>query len=781
MSLARYLNVLALGAALPALASASILVVAPHPDDDVITAAGVVHHARSQAMDAQVVYMTNGDYLGISRGLTRQDEAVDAQTLSLSAAEGDLIFLGYPDGSLKTVYDNYPNASDQYTSPLGQSVTYGVRGLGSSDYHTYRFGTPAKYNRANMVTDLADVLMTYWPDHIYTVSEFDAHTDHATTYRVLLLALARARTASPSYAPVVHKTIVWVQDPFLTPIWPAAPTPLDPTLYHTEPPGLAATGLVWTQRESLDVPPSLQSTVLSSNPKYRAIQSHVTQGGAGGFIGRFVHKDEFFWPENHNGPDRPPRASAGNDQSANAGTRVVLNGAGSIDPDGDALAYDWIQTSGPAVGALPAAATPDFISPAVSSPTVLGFRLVVTAGALESAPDLTHVTVQPAPGNQPPSANAGADQSVNERTLVTLVGSGADSDGVISSYAWSQVAGPGIQLSGANTATVTFTAPSTSTGVSVTLRLQVTDNQNAIASDTVVVSVTPVDDPPIANAGADQAVDERTPVLLAGSALDPDGAAIVSYSWAQVGGPAVTLENASQPSANFIAPEVTEAALVTLSLTVRNSGGLTGTDTVTVIVNPVNDAPIAVVVPAQTVQAPGTVTLDGSASRDPDGDALSYRWVQTGGPNVGTLPDAGVVNFPAPVQDTDAVLTFQLIVRDAAIDSTPASATVGVTAPPNVIPTASAGTPLWVKAKRVAGLQGSASDPDGSIVSYVWRQLGGPGVSLNNPNASATSFLVPKTPKGTVFTFELTATDNRGATASSTVNVTVGKPPKVKT
>src|SRR6266545_643706 len=65
--------------ALPA--RAELLVIAPHPDDDVITSAGVIARARARGESVRVVYMTNGDATGVSAGLTRQGEAVVAQSI----------------------------------------------------------------------------------------------------------------------------------------------------------------------------------------------------------------------------------------------------------------------------------------------------------------------------------------------------------------------------------------------------------------------------------------------------------------------------------------------------------------------------------------------------------------------------------------------------------------------------------------------------------------------------------------------------------------------------
>jgi LmbE family N-acetylglucosaminyl deacetylase len=114
-------------------ANAQILVLAPHPDDDIITSAGVIYEAHRRDESVTVVYLTNGDFNGTDTGILRQGEAVAAQVDHLGTLETDLIFLGYPDGFTKTVYDSYPNATGGFTAPNGQSVTYGTRGLGGRD------------------------------------------------------------------------------------------------------------------------------------------------------------------------------------------------------------------------------------------------------------------------------------------------------------------------------------------------------------------------------------------------------------------------------------------------------------------------------------------------------------------------------------------------------------------------------------------------------------------------------------------------------------------------
>jgi len=89
--------------------------------------------------------------------------------------------------------------------------------------------------------------------------------------------------------------------------------------------------------------------------------------------------------------------------------------------------------------------------------------------------------------NQAPTANAGSDQTVVEESAVTLSGSGADSDGSIASYAWTQTDGISVTINNPDAATATFTAPTTAG--QLTFQLVVTDDDRATGSDTVTITV----------------------------------------------------------------------------------------------------------------------------------------------------------------------------------------------------------------------------------------------------------------------------------------------------
>ena len=89
----------------------------------------------------------------------------------------------------------------------------------------------------------------------------------------------------------------------------------------------------------------------------------------------------------------------------------------------------------------------------------------------------------------------------------------------------------------------------------------------------------------------------------------------------------------------------------------------------------------------------------------------------------------------------------------------------------NLSPTAEAGPDQVVNAAATVALDGSGSrDTDGTIVSYLWEQTAGPGVTLSGSGAQR-SFTAPST--AATLTFRLTVTDDDGATGADTVTVTV--------
>ncbi|MBY0098577.1 PKD domain-containing protein [Mesobacillus maritimus] len=169
-------------------------------------------------------------------------------------------------------------------------------------------------------------------------------------------------------------------------------------------------------------------------------------------------------------------------------------------------------------------------------------------------------------GPIPVSADAGADQIVLFGTQVLLDGS--NSTGIITSYNWTQLSGPEVNLINPNTSEASFTAPS----ITSTLVFQLTvEGEGGPSTDTVTVEVIESAAGPIANAGANQTVQQGTLVTLSGTAEGE----VTSYRWEQISGPLVQLTNPDSPTATFTFP--TQLGTLVFQLTVQGPGG-TSTD-----------------------------------------------------------------------------------------------------------------------------------------------------------------------------------------------------------
>ena len=298
--------------------------------------------------------------------------------------------------------------------------------------------------------------------------------------------------------------------------------------------------------------------------------------------------------------DSPPNADAGADFSVNEGEAVELDATASNDPDHDPLTYAWVQTGGTTV-ALSGDSTsqPTFTAPTVpNGGETLTFQLTVTANGVDDT-DVVSVTVVNV--NHPPVSEAGTDQSIAEGAPGALDGSTSyDPDSDALTYAWTQVSGTTVVLTNDHTATPNFSAPviggGGEPGVVDTLvfNLTVTDVLGASSTDSVTVEITNVNNDPIADAGAENTLNENTALTLnANGSSDPDGDAL-TYSWTQVDGPLVTLAGNTTATPGLTTPFVSVGgADLTFEVTVDDGFGGVATDTVVVHVTNANDPPLA--------------------------------------------------------------------------------------------------------------------------------------------------------------------------------------------
>jgi len=193
-----------------------------------------------------------------------------------------------------------------------------------------------------------------------------------------------------------------------------------------------------------------------------------------------------------------------------------------------------------------------------------------------------------------------------------------------------------------------------------------TSGKQGVSVSKVQWSILNINNAPNANAGIDQSVNEGVVVTLDGTGSDDPDNDVLTYLWTAPAG--VTLSSTTVAKPTFTAPEVTASTNYTFSLVVNDGTVDSPADQVVVTVNQVNKAPVANAGADQSVNEGETVTLDGSASSDPDGNTLTYKWTAPAGITLSSLT-VNKPTFTAPEVTSDTDFTFSLVVNDGTVDS----------------------------------------------------------------------------------------------------------------
>jgi LmbE family N-acetylglucosaminyl deacetylase len=190
----------------------TLLVVAPHPDDECIATGGLIERAVAAGAHVHVVYLTYGDnhelaYWALTKlpaltpaqyrslGETRHAEAIKG-TESLGLTQEDLTFLGYPDTGTLRLWETtwQPGTSRLHTATDARAVPY-------SD--ALSPGSP--YNAASILEDFESVLNTFTPTVVALPSPLDLNPDHQAAYLFATAALSDLNMSPRRYTYIVHQ------------------------------------------------------------------------------------------------------------------------------------------------------------------------------------------------------------------------------------------------------------------------------------------------------------------------------------------------------------------------------------------------------------------------------------------------------------------------------------------------------------------------------------------------------------------------------------------------
>jgi len=193
-----------------------ILVLAPHPDDEVLGVGGVIQRAVALHLPIKIVFLTYGDSNQWSfflyrrhpvffpaavenMGLMRHDEAINASRI-LGVGPQNLIFLGYPDFGTLNIWYYHWDQRPAYRSIMTRVKAVPYKGA-------YRFGAP--YKGEEIVRDLRSILRDFKPTKIFVSHPADHNGDHLGLYLYLRVALWDEGMEGASLYPYLIHYLTW--------------------------------------------------------------------------------------------------------------------------------------------------------------------------------------------------------------------------------------------------------------------------------------------------------------------------------------------------------------------------------------------------------------------------------------------------------------------------------------------------------------------------------------------------------------------------------------------
>ena len=442
-----------------------------------------------------------------------------------------------------------------------------------------------------------------------------------------------------------------------------------------------------------------------------------------------------------------PVADAGANQALSLGDSASLDASGSSDADGDPLTYAWIFGSLPSgsvlvdtdisqSGGAAGAFTPDVAG-------VYTLLVAVTDGT-DSDSDTVDISVTGS-SNTAPVADVGPNQTVTLTDTVILDGTASsDADGDPLSYLWTFStipSGSGLLASDiSNAATDTASFVPDVQGI-YSLRLRVGDGID-FDTDALTLTVIGSNSPPVADAGANQNITLGTGVSLDGTgSTDADGDPL-TYQWLFANLPTNSqltdsdIATSTSSTASFT-PDV--AGPYTMRLRVHD-GIYPANDYVGLIVTGPNTAPTASAGGDLNVATGTLVTLDGSASSDPEGDSLNFSWTLIAPTSSNATLSNSNAEKPSFIADITGSYVAYLVVDDGSFTDSDVAA-VNASVSTNNSPIADAGINQSEPSGSTVLLDGTGStDPDGDPLTYEWTFSRVPGSSnLTDADITAAS------------------------------------------
>lgn len=273
-----------------------MLVLAPHPDDEINVAGNLIYSLTRQGTDVYVVFSTNGDFQ--TNAEIRVREAFKSLKI-LGVPKSNVIFMGYGDSYNTYEGMHISDVEEGYVeSKSGHIETYCAYGVNEFAYRERN--VHSKYNRRNFCKDLKGIIKKILADLIVCV-DYDQHPDH----RWLSLAFDEVmcqilKEADNEYYPQVLKRFAYAT------AFCSVDDIESRNLKHTLRPNECMTlnylkdiidfgNWKWSERVRVPIHPDVRTNYLiKRNPLVKAMLSHKSQFMALR-AGRILNSDEVFF------------------------------------------------------------------------------------------------------------------------------------------------------------------------------------------------------------------------------------------------------------------------------------------------------------------------------------------------------------------------------------------------------------------------------------------------------------------------------------------------------
>jgi len=266
----------------------SALIIAPHPDDEILIAGTILGQLVAYNISVNIIFTTYGDYYPelVEKRIEEAMKAARIYNLTPSC----FTFLAYGDGwKDKHIYHSN---DEPVKSQAGKKESYCLGEM--VDYRYKNSGYHSEYTKKQYLNDIKDIILSGLPELIVCV-DYDSHPDHRACSLIFEEAMRDILVMKKDYAPIVLKKFAYLS------VWHA------PDDYFDEIPKESlqidikgkrfpweCSPYDWNDRIRFEVPEELLRLDFWNNPIFKTTHIYKSQVAKICFP-RIVNTDATYW------------------------------------------------------------------------------------------------------------------------------------------------------------------------------------------------------------------------------------------------------------------------------------------------------------------------------------------------------------------------------------------------------------------------------------------------------------------------------------------------------